>query len=302
MNHDHMLAAHLGTAKSLARIRRQFFWPGLGNDVKTYVSNCLICAKRKAYGATKAPLKPMPSTTNVWEQIAMDVVGPVTESNSGMKYILVLSDYASRFVMTIPMKDQKAHTIARHLVQRIYTKFGPPNRVLTDKGTNFLSKLIAEVCSLFKMKQIRTTSYHPQTDGLVERFNRTLCDMLACYVTDEPESWDKYLDFVTFAYNTSKQATIECCPFYLFFRRDPVIPSDILTTDLDAFEDDTDAYDKQWKRALDKSKELIDKVQEKQKQLYDQGSKLIAYNIDDHVLLKAHLVPGKFNNRWLGPY
>ncbi len=84
-------------------------------------------------------------------------------------------------------------------MKKVYTKFGPPARVLTDKGTHFLSKLISKICILFKIKQIKTTSYHPQTDGLVERFNRTLCDMLACYVNDEPESWDKYLDFATFA-------------------------------------------------------------------------------------------------------
>ncbi len=80
MNHDHMLAGHLGIAKSLARIRRQFLWPGLGNDVKTYVSNCITCAKPKTCGSNKAPLKPLPSAERIWEQIAMDVVGPVTES------------------------------------------------------------------------------------------------------------------------------------------------------------------------------------------------------------------------------
>ncbi len=120
------------------------------------------------------------------------------------------------------MEDQKAHTIAEHLVKKVYTKYGPLERVLTDKRTNFLSKLIAKMCTLFKIKQIKTTSYHPQTDGLVERFNRTLCDMLACYVTDEQEFLDKYLDFLTFAYNTSKQTSIDCCPFYLFYKREPI--------------------------------------------------------------------------------
>jgi putative transposase len=83
MNHDHMLAGHLGVAKSLARIKCQYLWPGLGNDVKTHVSNCITCAKRKAYGSIKAPLKPLPPVTKVWEQIAMNVVGPVTESSNG---------------------------------------------------------------------------------------------------------------------------------------------------------------------------------------------------------------------------
>jgi hypothetical protein len=75
-----MLAGHLGVAKSLARIKRQYLWPGLGNDVKAYVSNCITCAKSKAYGSIKAPLKSLPPVTKVWEQIAMDIVGPVTES------------------------------------------------------------------------------------------------------------------------------------------------------------------------------------------------------------------------------
>ncbi len=302
MNHDHMLAGHLGIAKSLARIKRQYLWPGLGNDVKSYVSNCITCAKRKAYGSNKAPLKPLPPVEKVWEQIAMDIVGPVTESSNGNKYILVLSDYASRYVMTIPMKNQKAYTIAEHLVKKVYTKFGSPQRVLTDRGTNFLSKLISSICLLFKIEQIKTTSYHPQTDGLVERFNRTLCDMLACYVNEKPESWDQYLDFVTFAYNTSQQATINNCPFYLFFKRQPVVPNDIsVNSDIPVFDDDDD-YEKQWYKALELSRDNLRKVQEKQKQLYDQGSKLIVYNVNDRVLLKAHANTGKFSNRWIGPF
>ena len=304
MNHDHMLAGHLGIAKSTMRIKRQYFWPGLNTDVKTYVTNCIVCAKRKAYGTTKAPLKPIPPVQKVWEQIAMDIVGPLTESNQGNKYILVLSDYATRFVMTIPMTDQKAYTIAEHLVGKIYTKFGPPERVLTDQGTNFQSDLIKKrVNQLFQIEPIRTTSYHPQTDGLVERFNRTLCDMLACYVNEEPEQWDKYLDFVTFAYNTSQQTSIDSCPFYLFFKREPVIPSNTTpSSDLNVFENDTDEYDRQWRRALNRSRELLEKVQEKQKKFYDEGSKLITYKVNDHVLLKAIKKPGKCNYRWLGPY
>ena len=80
----------------------------------------------------------------------MDIIGPVTESSKGNKYILVLPDYASRYVMNIPMKDHKAHTIAEHLEKKVCRKFGPPARVLSDKGTNFLSKLISKICILFK--------------------------------------------------------------------------------------------------------------------------------------------------------
>ena len=107
----------------------------------------------------------------VWEKIAMDIVGPVQESRKGNKFILVVSDYASRFVFTIAMKDQSARTVTQNFVDKIITKYGAPEQVLTDQGSNFLSKLTSEICELFRIKQLKTC-YHPQIDGLVKRFKR----------------------------------------------------------------------------------------------------------------------------------
>ena len=303
MNHDHMLAGHLGVAKTFARLLRQYAWPKMRQDVKQHVKDCLQCAKRKAYGSRKAPLKPMPPAVRVWEKIAMDIVGPVTESIYGNRYILVLSDYASRFVITIPMENQKARTVAAHFVNKVITKYGAPESVLTDQGTNFLSKLVESICSFFKIKQMRTTSYHPQTDGLVERFNRTLCDMLACYVSEEPDLWDKYLPFVTLAYNTSEQTSVHNTPFYLFFGREPTLPNDIIINRrYQSTEDDYDIYSQQWQRAIELARSHLLEAQNKQKVNYDKGSKILNLKVNDIVLLKAHSTPGKFNNRWYGPY
>ena len=88
-------------------------------------------------GAIRAPLQPLPPVYEIWERIAMDIVGPVRESRKGYRYILVISDYASRFVMTIPMKDQTRPTVARCLVHKIITQYGAPQHVLTDRGTSY---------------------------------------------------------------------------------------------------------------------------------------------------------------------
>ena len=297
-NHDHVLAGHLGVAKTLSRIKRQFTWPSMTKDVKQYVKTCLQCARRKAIGSSKAPLQPLQPSKRVWERIAMDVVGPLPESRAGNRYILVLSDYASRYALTVAMEDQKAITIAEHLTNKIITKYGAPEQILTDQGTNFLSKLIEEICMLFKVKQLRTTSYHPQTDGLVERFNRTLGDMLSCYVSNEPELWDEYLDFVTLAYNTSEQTTLKNNPFYLFYGRNANLPNDIVVSHQD--DDDEDSIRIKWSRALELAKENLQKAQHIQKTNYDKGSKLTTYKINDLVLLKSPPLPGKFNPRWNG--
>ncbi|XP_057374828.1 uncharacterized protein LOC130695755 [Daphnia carinata] len=261
---------------------------GYRPDVTTHVNSCLRCARRKASGATIAPLQPLPPVDRVWQRIAMDIVGPIQESVKGYKYILVLSDYASRFVFAFPMKNQTAQTIASIMVNKVITKYGAPEIVLTDQGTNFLSSLVQEMCKLFKIKQMRTTAYHPQTDGLVERFNRTLCDMLACYVVDEPEEWDKYLPFVTLAYNTSQQATLKDTPFYLFFGREPILPNDIkINRNFEHDEGSSGLYYQKWRNAQDLARSHLFKAQTKQKGYYDERAKGIAYKIGDLVMLKA---------------
>ncbi|KZS06531.1 Uncharacterized protein APZ42_029985 [Daphnia magna] len=277
-NHDQMLAGHLGITKSLARIPRQFVWPNMRSDVTAHVNSCLLCARRKIVDTSKAPLQSLPPVDRVWERIVIHVVGPIQESVKGYKYFLVLSDYASRFVFTFPMKNQTAQTIARILVNKVITKYGAPETVLIDKGKNFLSKMVIEICKLFKIMQIRTTAYHPQTDGLVERFNRTLCDMLACYVVDEPERWEKFVPFVTFAYNTSKQATL----------KDSVLPFLRKRT--------CEMNNYQWKKAQELAKEHLAEAQTKQKRYYDEGTRSIKYKIGDLVLLKAPISTGKFIN------
>ena len=303
LNHDHMLAGHLGIAKTMIRVQKQFTWPHLREDVTAYINGCLICARRKSYGASKAPLHPMPPVDRVWEKIAMDIVGPVQESRKGNKFILVLSDYASRFVFTIPMKDQTARTVAQHFVDKIVTKYGALEQVLTDQGSNFLSKLTNEICTLFKIKQLKTTSYHPQTDGLVERFNRTLGDMLACYVNQEPDQWDIFLPFVTLAYNTAKQATLKENPFYLFYGREAILPNEIMLSKRYRFEEDLGkTYSQQWQRAFDLTRNHLLQAQAKQKSYYDDGSRPSDYQVDDLVLLRVAETQGKFGNNWEGPF
>lgn len=213
IKHDHMLSGHLGVEKTYSRLKRQYKWPSMKKDITECVTSCLECNKRKSYGSTKVPLMSISTPARIWERIAMDIVGPISECEQGYKYILVVSDNATRYVITIPMADQTAETVAKHLVNEIFTRFGAPKIILSDQGTNFQSRLIKSICELFKIKQTRTTPYHPQTDSLVERFNRTLCDMLHLCCEREPNNWHKILPFVTIAYNSVDHASTGETPF-----------------------------------------------------------------------------------------
>jgi hypothetical protein len=303
LNHDHKLAGHPGISRTLSRLKERYSWPYMAIDAINHVNKCEICAKRKSYGATKAPLKSMPTTNKVMQMIAADICGPVTESKQGFKYILVITDYASRYVITVPMIDQTARTIAKHLVYDVFTIFGGASSMLTDKGANLLAGIVQTICELFGVERITTTSFHPQTDGLTERFNRTMADMLSSYVNKTPDLWCEYLKFITMAYNTTKHTSTKFSPFYLFFGRHANMPNDICPPlRYRAVENYGEMVSQQWHNALEIARENVEKAQISQKKYYDEGSKVISFEEGDRVMLQEPPKPGKFNMKWEGPH
>ena len=302
--HDSPYAGHLGTRKTIARIKRRYLWPGMSKEIKNYIRKCEICAKRKAIGSSRAPLKPMPPPDHVWQTMAMDIVGPVTQSTDGFIYILVMSEYLTRYTVTAPMADMTAETVAKTFIKNIVLQHGVPEKVLTDQGSNFLSQLMDELYGQLGIERLRTTAYRPCCDGLVERFNRTLGDMLASYISKTPDKWNDFLPYATFAYNTSVHASTGQTPFYLMFGREAREPNDVLPpTRLLLVTDENTIFAKMWHGAKDLAKESIAAAQKKQKEYYDKKTKTISYKIGDLVLLKEmQNTPGKFNMRWDGPY
>jgi len=138
---------------------------------------------------------PLPIIQEPFQRIAMDIVGPLPRSHSGKKYVQVVCDYATRYPEAIPLHLIDAEHIAEELV-KLFAWVGVPSEILTDQGCNFMSQLLAEVYHLLNIKPIRTSPYHPQTDGLVERFNQTLKSMLRRTAKEEGKDWDKLLPYL----------------------------------------------------------------------------------------------------------
>ena len=107
----------------------------------------------------------------------MDIIGPLPRSRSGKRYVLVVCDYATRYPEAVPLKSIDAPHIAEELVN-LFSRVGVPEEILTDQGSNFTSQLLTEIYRMLHIHPIRMTPYHPQTDGIVERFNQTLKSML----------------------------------------------------------------------------------------------------------------------------
>ena len=204
--------------------------------------------------------------------MAMDLMGPLTPSGpDNHVYILVMGEY-----LTLP--DQTAESVAKAFIKNIITRHGVPEKVLTDQGTNFMSDLMASLYKQCGVTAIRTSAYRPQCDGMVERVNRTLADIIASYVTKEPSKWSEFLDVAAFAYNTAVHSSTGYSPFYLMYGREAREPDDLLPPARNRNLTDVNMiFSQQWYDAIEIAKARLEEAKEKQKEYYDRNTKKTLY-------------------------
>ena len=219
--HESVLSGHLGARRTYALLARSFWWPGMLLDVQNFVASCVACVARRS--ATSKPAGQMEPivVSEPFECVAMDVLGPLSTTRRGNRYVIVFADYLTKWVEAVPLRAADAFETARAFFENVVCRHGAPRRLLSDQGANFMSRFLRSVTDVFRTQRVRTSPYHPQTDGMVERFNRTLAEMLAKFVAKEPETWDECLPAVLFAYRRSVHASTNETPFFLMFGRDP---------------------------------------------------------------------------------
>ena len=219
--HDDM--GHQGRDWTVGLIRNIGYWPGLWKDVGSYVDKCRICGVAKS-----APLKVIQGslTSDIpGEILAIDFTS-LEKCKGGIEHVLVMTDVASKFTLAVGTKDQKAITVARVLEREWFVRFGLPSIIHSDKGANFMSKVVKSLCEAYIIVQSRTTAYHPQGNGQVERFNRTLHNLLRTLSTEEKEDWKNQLPKLLLAYNSGTHSVTGKSPFFLFLGRQPILPID----------------------------------------------------------------------------
>ena len=304
--HDSPLAGHLGTSKTLGRISGKYFWPKMVTDIKFWCQSCPSCQVIKDQPACgKAPMNPIP-VTGPFDMVGMDIVGPLPMTKRKNRYLLVIMDYFTKWPEVFPLKKTDAEVIAKIFTEEIVCRHSCVNTVLTDQGTNFTSKLMKDVCRLVSSKKLQTTTYRPQTDGLVERFNKTLVQCLSAYVNEHKKDWDESIPYVLSAYHTSIHESTGFTPFELVYNRDPRQPLDSKLAHAEVQYTDPKDYRTQLLHGLRKVREIaknnILKAQEKQKRLYDLHAHAVKFNVGDQVLLKVRPKPDKFSPKFEGPY
>lgn len=229
LQHDGLMSGHYGTKRTFDRIRDRFFWPTMYADTEKWVKSCEDCNSKKTPARRASiPIQEMTVPNRPFEQVSMDFTGPYPKTTRGNASILVITDRFSKWVEAYPVDSTDENTVAKVFVEQFITRHGCPDRVLTDRGANFLSKVMYEVYSLLDIHKLNTTAYHPETNGQTERFNHTLLTTLSMYCAFDQKDWDQFISFAVFAYNTAYNETIQEMPFYVVYGREPRMPMDML--------------------------------------------------------------------------
>ena len=226
--HAGFTGGHFGRRRTTQQVRRRAYWVGWSADVRRSVQSCAECARyKRGLAPRQGPLQSL-LTGEPWERIGVDITGPHPRSRNGYVYILTLVDYFSKWADAFPLRNQEATTVAKVLIDRVFAYFGTPLQILTDRGRNFESELFAELCRRFDIDHVTTTAYKPSTNGLVERFHRTLNSVLAKVVNENQRDWDDHLPYAVAAYRATPHESTGYTPNLLFLSRENRAPIDLI--------------------------------------------------------------------------
>jgi len=221
--HDVKLSGHVGYRKMLANMRRSVWFPGLTKAVKKYVASCESCQMRKHPAKKQTPLRPI-YIPQPLQLVHADLIGPLPTTTEGFKYVLVIRDNFSRYIVLKPVKDKTAESICYRLVEFI-GEFGLPYRFLTDQGREFVNKSNKLLCQVFGIQRSYTSAYHPQSNGTAERANSVIHNILSIYLKDVSHTaWNSIIPFAAYVLNTTVNPSLGFTPYQILFGHFPRLP------------------------------------------------------------------------------
>ena len=205
-----------------------FYWFGVREDCDLWVKRCDICASvKKPPQKPRAPLGQMPVGAPM-DRLATDILGPLPLTPRGNQYILLVTDYFTKWVEIFAVQDQTATTCVEVILNEVIARSGCPLSLHSDQGKNYESKVFAELCQLLEIQKTRTSLGNPRCNGQVEHFNRTLLKMIKAYLKEEQQNWDKHLEFLADAYRGTRHENTGLSPNLMMLGRETRMPTEVM--------------------------------------------------------------------------
>jgi len=312
-NHIHSgpLSAHLATERTLAQLRQLYYWPGMKRDVTDWHMQCHQCAQSRG-----PPSRPHGKLTKVLtgaplDIVAIDVLSGLPSSSDGSKYLLVVTDYFTKWCEAYPLPDAEASTCMQALYNGFFSRFGFPRQLHSDQGKNFESKLFSEICKLTGITKTRTTPFHPRSDGQTERMNRTILQMLRACIHDNPSSWPDRITAILSAYRMTIHKTTGLTPNKAMLGREVLLPVALLAKPPDEPVEITTSFAHTFRDNMRQAHEQIrhstSSVAKTQKTYFDRHVKGLHFGLGQLVWLYWPRPPQRHMYRklqwlWTGPW
>ena len=298
----HQEVAHQGQCRSTTLMQECFWWPGMTQDLRNHIKKCGHCRKYEA-APPVVPMKPL-TCSGPGELLHVDFTSieetvPIKE-DPVIHNVLVLQDHFSKYVVAYVVKDQTARTAAETLRNGYFRLFGAPAYLVSDQGKAFTGHVIMHLCELYGVQKLRTSPYHAQTNGQVERMNQMIIHMINKLEEDRKACWSKHLPELLLAYNATCSAVTGYSPYYLLFGRSPRIPVDYLFPTLrdsphqTKIEVSVVAMQKRLKEAFTVARHLTSEEVARQCRYYDRKAGAVALQPGDVVMVRTDGFVGKW--------
>ena len=294
-SHSHALAGHYHPKAVFEKLRKDYFWPSMWNDIKSYCDSCVQCHSHKKNHRDKpAPLGQAPVPYGPWETVHTDILGPLPESPEGFRWVLLVVCAFTKFVELVPLKDTTAETVAEALVGTFY-RYGLPNVLVSDNGPQYRAKLLAEVNRLLDIKHVFISAYHAQANAKVERMCGIVKNMIATSLNRSQREWNRFLGATQHAINAAYQSSNKWSPAFLMFGRHFRLPIEkALSEQLSPYSGELDDMVTLLReRQVDAIKEVIENQQqarERQRTQYNKRAKEKAFEVGDLVYVYKPVV------------
>ena len=308
--HEIPMGGHLGINKTCDRIMRHFFWPGLRRSVSEFCRTCHSCQMvgKPSVTVPVAPLQPIPAFEEPFSRVIIDCVGPLPKTKSGNEYLLTVMCAATRFPEAIPLRNINARNISKALI-KFFTLVGLPKEIQSDQGSNFMSGLFQQVVHQLGAKQIKSSAYHPESQGALERFHSTLKTMIKTYCHENEKDWDEGIPFLLFASREVVQESLGFSPFELVFGHTVRGPLKLVKETWMGDEsqslnllDYVSKFKERLHRACELAQENLKFSQHKMKTWYDKNAKERQFKPGDKVLVLLPIRGNPLQAKFHGPY
>lgn len=305
-HNDPLFGGHCGQKRLYSNIRSRYFWKNMTRDIAKFVRKCHTCKLTKPGHKTKEPMKITKTPLKPFDLVQIDTIGPLPKSNNGNSYAVTIICDLTKYLIAIPVENKSAKTVAKAIVENCMLIFGPMRSIRTDLGTEYINELLSEILKLMEIKHEKSTAYHHESLGTIERNHRLLNEYLRAYLNGNLAEWDRYLNYFTFCYNTSKSTTNDAkySPFELVFGRKNTIPTEILDGRINPIYN-YDNYAHELKLRLQlahkEAKEIIDKIKQRNKSYYDKNMNSVTFKIGDQIKIATEPY-NKHKNIFNGPF